>query len=590
MKPPSTDPPIDLKRSAASRRGTGLALLAILAALVACAAYGLAQWRSSEREDAEASFRERSMVVASQLEAVLASSRATLATGIEEAVQSGSLDRGDLAQATGVVGQVWVLDRDGKVMLRSPGASGAPLGDVDEIVAAPEPRASGVMRAGGRQVVEFNVPVSAPGGVGAVVVRYPVEFVAGLITSAIDRIPATAGMHATVVDDDGGVLVSAGESPAGTPLGERGLDLPVGEVEIDGEDQMYASSVVANSPWRVVLAAPRSEVLAQAGGPAGWVGWAVLAAFTVTGFAAILLVLRVNRDTEKLAAFSENLEQRQREAEESTRAKNDFISGIAHELRTPLAAIRMFTDLMRNDKVDPLSPGQMRTMDDISSSVTHLMDLLNDTMDIARVEQGKLPLRPERVSAAALAIGVVDGVQPLAVQRGLRLTLDADGRIGEVFIDPARLRQVMINFLSNALKFTPPGGSIAVRISRHGPSSFVIAVEDTGIGMSAEDADRVFTANAPNVPPVRDEDTTRGLGLALTRRIVEAMGGHVGVESELGSGSTFFAVLPRVNAERFAGIDPSRAANVDSVLRAPPPAAGAADRRISSRGPRGAEG
>ncbi len=348
--------------------------------------------------------------------------------------------------------------------------------------------------------------------------------------------------------------------------------------------------MVSGSPWRVVLAAPRSEVLAQAGGPAGWVGWAVLAAFTLTGVAAILLVLRVNRDTEKLAAFSKNLEQRQREAEESARAKNDFISGIAHELRTPLAAIRMFTDLMRNDKVDPLSPDQLRTMDDISSSVTHLMDLLNDTMDIARVEQGKLPLRPERVSAAALAIGVVDGVQPLAVQRGLRLTLDADGRIGEVFIDPARLRQVMINFLSNALKFTPAGGTIAVRISRHGPSSFVIAVEDTGIGMSPEDADRVFTADAPNVPPVRDEDTTRGLGLALTRRIVEAMGGHVGVESELGSGSTFYAVLPRVNAERFAGIDPSRAANVDSVLRAPPPAAGAADRRISARGPRGAEG
>ncbi|MFM9735942.1 sensor histidine kinase, partial [Streptomyces niveiscabiei] len=80
-----------------------------------------------------------------------------------------------------------------------------------------------------------------------------------------------------------------------------------------------------------------------------------------------------------------------------------------------------------------------------------------------------LPLRPERVSAAALAIGVVDGVQPLAVQRGLELTLDADAKIGEVFIDPSRLRQVMINFLSNALKFTPVGGRIAVRISRHGP-------------------------------------------------------------------------------------------------------------------------
>jgi signal transduction histidine kinase len=99
----------------------------------------------------------------------------------------------------------------------------------------------------------------------------------------------------------------------------------------------------------------------------------------------------------------------------------------------------------------------------------------------------------------------------------------------------------------------------------------------------------VFTANAPNVRPVRDEDTTRGLGLALTRRIVEAMGGHVGVQSEPGVGSTFYAVLPRVNAERFAGVDPSRTASVDSVLRVPPPAGGAGDRRFSPRGPRGAE-
>ena len=582
---PTGKPSIDLNRSKRRRRAAGVASLGIVVALVAAAAFGLGQWRSSERKDARRAFEERSRTIAAQVESLILGPRPNFVAGVAQVADRGNLRPKDLIQIAGAFGEAWALDKEGAVVARSPGSRGRPMSAVTEARGAPQ-----VSRVLGRRgEVELGIPIKASAGVSAVVARYPVSFISSYLGSGLDPIPTSSDVGMFVVDDRGRILAGHGHAVGrGSEILSSIDDREFGEFEIGDETLMVSQSEIPDAPWSVVLAAPRSEVLAAAGGPAGWVPWAALAAFAVLAATAILLLLRVGRDAERLASFSADLEQREREAQEAARAKNDFISGMAHELRTPLAAIRMFTDLMKKDENDPLSPSQVSTVEEIATSVTHLMDLLNDTMDIARVESGQLPLRPERVSAVALAIGVVDGVQPIAVQRGIELTLDADGRIGEVFIDPARLRQVLINFLSNALKFTPAGGTVAVRVSRHGPSSFVVAVEDSGIGMSEEDADRVFTASAPRARPVRDEDTTRGLGLALTRRIVEAMGGHVGVESELGVGSTFYAVLPRVNAERFAGIDPASASRVDSVLRAPPPP-GAADRRVSSRGPRGVD-
>ena len=582
---PSSTPSIDLKRSKMRRRGAAVASLVILILLIAAAAFGLSQWRASEREDAQEAFAERSRTVAAQIESLVLGPRPNFTAGIAVVADRGILAPRDLLQIAGAFGDAWALDSDGDVVIESPEAEGRPQSSVVNVETAPQ--VSHVLGRGDNAEVELGIPIPVTNRVDVIVASYPTDFMATFLGTGLDPIPTTSDVGIFVVDDRGTLLAGHGAITGRASEVLARLDSgAAGEFEVEDETVLYSQSNVHDAPWTVVLTAPETEVLSSAGGPSGWVPWAALATFALLATAAILLVLRVSRDAERLAAFSADLEQREREALDAARAKNDFISGIAHELRTPLAAIRMFTDLMKKDENDPLSQSQTRTVDDISASVTHLMDLLNDTMDIARVETGQLPLRPERVSAVALAIGVVDGVQPIAVQRGIELTLDADGRIGEVFIDPARLRQVLINFLSNALKFTPAGGRIAVRISRHGPSSFVIAVEDTGIGMSEDDADRVFTASAPNVRPVRDEDTTRGLGLALTRRIVEAMGGHVGVESELGAGSTFYAVLPKVNAERFAGIDPAKAGRVDSVLRAPPPT-GAASRRVSSRAPRG---
>lgn len=285
-----------------------------------------------------------------------------------------------------------------------------------------------------------------------------------------------------------------------------------------------------------------------------WLGWPLLVATASTAAVGILLLARVLRDARRIERLNEGLEWRTRQAEEAALARDEFISAMAHELRTPLVAIKMSAELLRENPDRGGAAGERRGLEDIAASAGHMLDLLDDTADVARITSGRLRLRPARVNLGALAIAVVDGLQPLAGERGIELKLAADETVGDVYLDPARLRQVIINFLTNALKFTPPGGSVELRISRHRPASFAIAVRDDGVGIPRESLSALFdgAGSAGNgLPrPIREQDSTSGLGLRLTKRIVEAMGGRVGVESEPGSGSTFYAVLPRSDHER----------------------------------------
>lgn len=374
---------------------------------------------------------------------------------------------------------------------------------------------------------------------------------AGFVDSAIAQIPLSPSSRAALLAPDGTPLTSSGfDGAAGELLARAGRNASAGTVELDGSTQLYSTAPVAGSPWTVVLAAPEDEVVGAAGGFAGWVLWAILAEVALVGLLGILLLMRVLRGAEEVDRANAELSQRSTVAEHATEAKNGFISTMAHEMRTPLAAVAMFAEMMRTDERDPLPPSQRRRAVDIASSTRHVLDLLDDSMDLSRVESGRLELRPEPVSVAAIAIEVVDGMHPLALDRGIELSLEADGKLGEVFLDPARVRQVMINFLSNALKFTPSGGRVRMRVGRNGESSLLIEVEDTGIGIEADSIARIFDSVHVTTTPLHSQDATTGLGLAVTKRLVEAMGGTVGVRSRAGDGSTFTASLPRVGVER----------------------------------------
>jgi signal transduction histidine kinase len=249
---------------------------------------------------------------------------------------------------------------------------------------------------------------------------------------------------------------------------------------------------------------------------------------------------------EELRRTNDELREQSRQAEAATRLKSEFLANMSHELRTPLNAIIGFAELMHDGKLGTVSTQHRECLDDILTSSRHLLQLINDVLDLSKVEAGKLEMRPERVDLRNLVCEVRDAVRGLSAKKRIQVAVEVDAGLPEVVLDPGKLKQVLYNYLSNALKFTPSGGGVTVRVSAEGPDWVRLAVEDTGIGIEAHDLPRLYVEfQQLDTGPGKAYSGT-GLGLALTKRIVEAQGGRVGVGSVPGRGSVFFAVLPRV--------------------------------------------
>jgi signal transduction histidine kinase len=181
----------------------------------------------------------------------------------------------------------------------------------------------------------------------------------------------------------------------------------------------------------------------------------------------------------------------------------------------------------------------------MNSSAQHLLQLINDILDLAKVESGKIDFQPEDVNLSQLVSEATAIVSGLAAKRKIQMTTHVDPVIGIVRLDPMRLKQVLYNYLSNAIKFTAEGGRVALRVRPDGGERFRLEVEDTGIGIKPEDEHRLFIEFQQLDASTAKKFAGSGLGLALTKRLVEAQGGTVGVRSVFGEGSTFFATLPR---------------------------------------------
>jgi len=256
------------------------------------------------------------------------------------------------------------------------------------------------------------------------------------------------------------------------------------------------------------------------------------------------LTERVTRQADELerrvAERTEELRVAREEAEGANRAKSDFLSRMSHELRTPLNAILGFGQLLELTLTDARD---RESVTQILSGGRHLLNLINEILDIAQIESGRLPLSPEPVQVGDALKRVLDLAQPLAAAR--RIVFDADDVSADeryVLADAQRLQQVLLNLVSNAIKYNRDGGRITLACRDAGPGCLRLSVSDTGPGISAALQSRLFTPFdrlGAEMAPI--EGT--GLGLALSKRLVEAMGGRIGVESPDGGGSTFWVEL-----------------------------------------------
>ena len=256
--------------------------------------------------------------------------------------------------------------------------------------------------------------------------------------------------------------------------------------------------------------------------------------------------LRRQQIAEEQALRRKNLEleEQYRRAQAASRMKSIFLANMSHELRSPLTAVIGFAELLVDGKVGPLTAQQLDFTQDILANGKHLLTLVNDVLDLARVESGTMPFHPEQICLPDLIRESIAGLKLVAAERNIALTTDVQMSAIEIFLDPQKLRQVLHNYVSNALKFTPPDGRVTVHAYFEAGSAFRLEVEDTGIGIAPQDIGRLFQDFHQLDGSRSKEVQGTGLGLALTKRLVEAQGGKVGVVSFPGKGSRFFADLP----------------------------------------------
>jgi PAS domain S-box-containing protein len=260
---------------------------------------------------------------------------------------------------------------------------------------------------------------------------------------------------------------------------------------------------------------------------------------------AFVLDITERKRLEQLRTRALELETQNRRIQEANRLKSEFLANMSHELRTPLNSIIGFADLLYDREVTPDSPKHQEFLGDIVKSSRHLLQIINDVLDLAKVEAGKIDLRPERIDVAQVAAETSAVLRSAAAAKEIKLRFEIDPAVRWVTVDPARLKQVLYNYASNALKFTAEGGEVVIRTRPEGDQHFRLEVQDNGIGIAAHDRSRLFVEFQQLDAGTAKRHQGTGLGLALTKRLVEAQGGAVGFDSTLGKGSVFYAVLPR---------------------------------------------
>lgn len=283
----------------------------------------------------------------------------------------------------------------------------------------------------------------------------------------------------------------------------------------------------------------------------------------IAALVALVALLAYERERRRrLRERSLELEHLSFELARANRAKSEFLANVSHELRTPLAAIVGFVDLLRDGSYGDLGPRMVGPVDRIQASAEHLQALVDQILDLARLSAGRLEVHREPLSLRAFVIDVASEVEPLIIEKGLALSIQVPSTLPRLSTDPTHLRQILINLLGNAVKFTPIG-SITLRATlvsdparvlearqrpllAAGGAWVALQVVDSGIGIAEKDQQRIFEEFEQVDPGSRSDSARRGtgLGLTITRRLARLLEGDITVESAPGSGSRFTCWLP----------------------------------------------
>ncbi|MGP0071448.1 MAG: response regulator [Bryobacteraceae bacterium] len=258
----------------------------------------------------------------------------------------------------------------------------------------------------------------------------------------------------------------------------------------------------------------------------------------------------LERRSSELAAANQEMSLRNQEVERANRLKSEFLASMSHELRTPLNTILGFSELLSEESPGALNEKQKRFLSHIQRDAGHLLELINDVLDLSKIEAGRLELRLETFPMAVAAAEVLTSIRPLAAVKGISLDSDLDTQL-MLHADRLRFKEILFNLLSNAIKFTPSRGRVWIESSVV-EGSVCILVGDTGIGIAPEDQQPIFESFHQASATTKGVREGTGLGLAITKRLVEHHGGRIWVESEPGKGSQFFFTLPLSEPEEEA--------------------------------------
>ena len=257
------------------------------------------------------------------------------------------------------------------------------------------------------------------------------------------------------------------------------------------------------------------------------------------------LYARMQEQFKRIAQQNEDLEEANVQIKEVSRLKSEFLANMSHELRTPLNSILGFSEILKDNLAGALTEEQrIECLDSIHASGDHLLQLINDVLDMSKIEAGRMDLVLEEFVVDSSFREVFTVVKSLAGKKGIELKLTVDPEDLQIYADKGKVKQVLYNLLSNAIKFTPEGGYIKIDARlRPEAQDVIVSVADTGVGIPAEHIDKIW-GEFYQVQGVHQRQKGTGLGLSLTRKLVELHGGWIEVRSEEGKGSTFTFTIP----------------------------------------------